>query len=126
MTYSLTLIFDCPSYKNRNGKRVSGFPPSLNARLHWRERARINKMWRMRMLLVVMQHQIPHEPLTSATIKITKYSIRKTDSDNIVCMFKALGDGLQDAGVLANDDELVLIPKWIKSLEPKLKIEVES
>lgn len=83
-------------------------------------------MWRMRMLLVVMQHQIPHEPLTSATIKITKYSIRKTDSDNIVCMFKALGDGLQDAGVLANDDELVLIPKWIKSLEPKLKIEVES
>jgi Holliday junction resolvase RusA-like endonuclease len=101
MPYSLVIKIDC-TVPVKVGNFKSKFPPSLNHRLHWAQRSRLNKIWRMKVNRSIGLKQ-PRKPLEKCFAIITKYGTRDCDFDNLVTSMKAVIDGLTDAGIMVDD-----------------------
>jgi crossover junction endodeoxyribonuclease RusA len=105
---------------------------SPNARVHWaakhtataeyRERARIAAC------IAVPASQRPR--WREARICFAAYfkTARRRDPDNLIASTKSLLDGLRDAGILADDDRLVLMPPTmgVDPVRPRLEITIEA
>ena len=99
--FSAEIVIDC-SEAVKCGKFSNKFPPSLNSRLHWAQRSKLNKLWRARAYCAIGKDK-PRYPLDKVRCIITKYSTRACDWDNMVTQFKPVIDGLVDAGVVIDD-----------------------
>lgn len=94
-------------------------PPSdtrPNARCHWAKKLKAVKQQRTdaaTAAAIVMRHHVPPRWKT-ATIEATFYrhskNARVADRDNLIGWLKASKDGLQDAGVIANDSGFTDLP----------------
>lgn len=92
------------------------FPPpqlSPNARVHWREKARVVAAYRegcgwAAKVDGFTQHwrrdELPLKSPVRAAVTFVVPDRRKRDLDNLLAMLKPAWDGLVDAGVLAGDD----------------------
>jgi len=88
-----------------------GLPPRVlhpNARTHWAAKARAVKRYRLDCRLSAMASLPPDRtgfPWPVARVKADFYfsTVRQRDEDNLLASLKAAFDGLQDAGIVAND-----------------------
>ena len=99
MTYRLEIIlFD--------------LPPSANHRHgHWAIQAKSNRDWRQKAKLSCMTQKRPPKPLSKAKLTCTRHSAREPDHDNLVSSFKAIIDGIKDAGVIEDDKSSVVVER---------------
>jgi hypothetical protein len=108
---------------------ICGVPKLLlNYRGHWRAIHAEKKKWRLLTLAAIQNQFKPTQPLTSAALKLTRYTSRASDFDNRVSSFKAVVDSLVEAGILANDDDGVIRQReypWIKCANKDSKIRIE-
>ena len=76
-------------------------PMSMNARQHWRVKAKHTKQWRDFARLQAARYP----ELTSCDVTLTWFVTdkRRRDEDNLYLLLKALSDGLVDAGVVPDD-----------------------
>lgn len=84
-----------------------------NARCHWRPKAAATK--RQRSAAAILARQATQFacygfPWKAATVQATFYLPRSRDRDGLNSWLKASLDGLQDAGVIANDSGLTPLP----------------
>jgi len=96
---------------------VPGLPPSQNARMGFRERARENLKWK-RLVGMLVAGKKPPSPLLKATGDVVLHSSRPRDHDNLIASIKPLWDGLVEAGVLSDDTwEVIGCPtyRWEKA-----------
>lgn len=99
-----------------------------NARVCWQQKARLTKAARYDAGLVA-RAQRPAKPFKTATVQMTFYMPRRRDQDGLVAWVKAIFDGLQDGGIIANDSGLtVLPPKQVTGTAAgrKLVMEIEE
>lgn len=101
MAYNHTFEIDC-SLPVKIGNFKNKFPPSLNHRLHWAQRSKLNKLWRHRVYCEVGKDR-PPKPLDKCHAIITRYSTRELDFDNMITSNKPIVDGLVDAKVMKDD-----------------------
>jgi Holliday junction resolvase RusA-like endonuclease len=89
---------------------------SPNSRTHWRSKARAVKTLRSAARIVAMdavnRMGRPFNPLKTATVRATFYhpTIRRRDKDNLLSSLKGAFDGLQDGGLIADDNGLTHLP----------------
>ncbi len=89
--------------------RLEGIPSGPNgAHGHWAAKARMKKEWRQRVCLKAVPFA-PMVPLEKAEIECIRYTSHSMDYDNLVASFKALIDGLKDAGIIIDDNQGVLV-----------------
>lgn len=81
---------------------LSGLPPSMNARLHWRKRHKANLLWKY-MVRVATLLDRPTSPLSTAKVTITFRSSVVRDHDNIIAACKPILDGLVESRIIEND-----------------------
>jgi hypothetical protein len=87
-----------------------------NARSHWRKKAEHVSDYRMEAKLVAINElnrmKIVKPRWSDSTVQVTYVHKTKAyrDRDNIIASMKSAFDGLQDAGVLINDYELLPLP----------------
>lgn len=87
-----------------------------NARSHWRKKAEHVAEYRMEAKLVAINElnrmKIVKPRWSDSTVQVTYVHKTKAfrDRDNIIASMKSAFDGLQDAGVLVNDYELLPLP----------------
>jgi len=121
MSYSFYLeIQDIPKLPNNSGRR-------------WQFRWAHQKKWRDLIVALVRPEDKPEEPLTKATLTLTRCSstAREPDHDNMMASYKGLIDGLWRSGIIADDNPGVIgtpIIKWVKCKRALKKtiIEVEE
>jgi len=105
------------------------FPPNLNHRIHWAQRARLNKMWRARVYLAIGADR-PKFPLNKTHVIFTKISTKACDFDNLVTSMKPIADGLKDAGVIIDDSVEYFSAEYkfekCKRGDEKLRIEIKE
>jgi crossover junction endodeoxyribonuclease RusA len=112
-------------------------PPRVlhsNARPHWAAKARATKKYRGDCYLAAIDainRQKPRGlPWTSATVKAVFYHRvkRRRDLDGAGASLKAAMDGLQDAGLIANDSGLVPLPPelLIDKSSPRVELIIET
>lgn len=91
-----------------------------NARCHWRAKMGPKKQQRHEAWLGAMSALNGARPpkWELAEVQATFYSARKSDSDNLVAWCKATSDGLEDAGIVANDSGFIWLPPK-QVLDPK-------
>src|SRR5262245_46359261 len=58
----------------------------------------------------VARMQRPPRPYVKATVQATFYMPRRRDGDGLNAWIKPILDGLQDAGIVANDSGITLLP----------------
>lgn len=94
-------------------------PPetSPNARSHWRAKAEAIRIYRdhaagQAIINMRLLGEPDWLPLKQARIRITYFhkTVRFRDPDNILASLKPAIDGLQDAGLLADDRDVVYPP----------------
>jgi hypothetical protein len=89
---------------------------SPNARVHWRTKANAKAKARgdakLAALSAIREQKSAGLPWESVTVQATFYkrTRHKIDLDNAIASLKASFDGLQDAGVIANDSGLIPLP----------------
>lgn len=89
--------------------RLSGLPSSMNSRFkHWSEKAKEVKYWR-RLAMATAWPSRPPRPLVNCELYCVRYSSGVLDYDNLVSTFKAVIDGLKDAGVIWNDGPKIVV-----------------
>lgn len=91
-----------------------------NARSHWAAKARAKKQQRSDATTAALAalNGARRPRWGQAEVHATFYLARKTDPDNLIAWMKASLDGLQDAGIIANDNDLMhLSPAQV--LDPK-------
>lgn len=78
--------------------------PRLNPadKTHWRTQTRESKEWRGRVAWL-SKGKAPRTPLRNPLVICTRYSTAEPDYDNLVASFKALVDGVVDAGWAEGD-----------------------
>lgn len=81
----------------------SGYPPSANARLHWRTKAKVTRFWRTAAHLEAMRQGIPPCQRIRISAVIIRRAIGVADEDNDRGRLKGVQDGIKDAGVVPND-----------------------
>ena len=85
-----------------------------NARVHYMARARAVKRYRGLCWLVALAESRKMDwgrPAAAASLQATFFlPARKRDPDNCVAALKAAIDGIADAGILANDRDLTILP----------------
>ena len=84
-------------------------PPSLNARVHWAERYKINKAFQESLYWQLKDAGIPKCQRINVTIQT--FSCHPQDLDNIAASFKGIGDALIYAEVIPNDS-----PEYLRTL----------
>lgn len=75
-----------------------------NSRPHWAQKAKATKACR-EMACIVGRTKRPPKPFMRADYRLTFWLKRKRDYDGLISFCKAYLDGLQDAGIIANDSE---------------------
>lgn len=100
---------------------------SPNARAHWAAKARAVKAYRRRAMVEGRRAARP-QGWPAAVVRITWHSRTRTrpDPDNALASCKPIWDGLQDAGVLAQDRALRFEPIAfaVDREAPRLEIEI--
>lgn len=81
----------------------AGYPPSANARLHWRTRAKVAKFWRGAALLEAKRLGIPPCERIRISAVVIRRALGVADEDNDRGRLKPVQDGIRDAGVIPND-----------------------
>jgi Holliday junction resolvase RusA-like endonuclease len=117
---------------------ISGPPKAIkpNARVHWAKKARAVKSYRHEANISAMSEwlrnrpdEAPHRPLVSeARVQATFYHRDRrgfADPDNLAASLKPVWDGLQDCGILKNDNKLTHLPILQKIGKPCVKISIE-
>lgn len=111
---------------------IPGLPKSPNSLLgaHWRIRAGHAKQWKRKVWRAVWPLK-PPKPLTSAHLTLTRVSSVRPDPDGLVGAFKAVVDGLVEAGILKGDTfEVIGMPTyaWEKGVRGKgfVRVKVEQ
>lgn len=101
---------------------------SPNARGHWAAKARATKAYRHRAEMTARANVPAHrrERWPAAEVRWTWYfpDRRRRDPDNIAAACKALWDGLRDAGIIADDDRLVIHPPTVAVDRERPRIEM--
>jgi len=87
---------------------LDGLPKSqTNNYGHWRTRAKSKKDWEERVVVATMG-KWPKDPLSAATITLTRCSTSEPDYDNLVASFKPIMDGLIRARIIQDDKPSVI------------------
>lgn len=81
-------------------------PPSLNARMHWAERAKWNKEFKDQVYWLCKIQKIPASKY--AEITVINYTLKPMDRDNLYGASKACVDAVVLAGVIPDDSEIYL------------------
>lgn len=111
---------------------LKGLTRMTNAlNVHWRVRHSHTTRWKNLTIMAAREKGVPEEPLTKATLTLTRFSAKEPDFDGLVSSFKAVVDGLRDAGVILDDKPSVVgnpSYAWVyaKPNHGKIKIKVES
>lgn len=116
---------------------VLPLPPaelSPNGRPHWRAKAAKTATYRQcakeaAMIAAYENSEVSQTmPWRSATTQATFYhkDSRRRDRDNLLASIKAGFDGLRDAGLLIDDDELTHLPvvREVDRSNPRVEIEL--
>lgn len=90
----------------RNKDRRLTIPPSLNARVHWRERHRINSLWKEATFWACKKARIPK--LKTARIELVHHTVFPRDRDNLYASVKAILDAIVLAKVIPDDKDACL------------------
>lgn len=91
-------------------------------------RAKMIRKTRGETAFVARQHA-PSQPFETATVQATFYLPRRRDGDGLNAWIKAVLDGLQDAGIVANDSGVTLLPPLQvtgKNVERRLELRIEG
>ena len=83
---------------------ASSIPPSLNDRLHWRVRAKLNAAVRDEIACQVREAHAPMLQRARVTCTLIRNRGREKDLDNSYTSAKAAVDGLTAGGIIADDD----------------------
>lgn len=105
---------------------IKGLPKTPNARMHWAVKAAEVRKWRKAVCYQAISKR-PEEPLTKAHVTFIRHSTTRPDFDNLAASFKGACDGLQDAGIIANDNyETIGDPtySWVKAKQNQGKIQI--
>lgn len=107
---------------------IRGLPTLINAmsRAHWAVAYREAKKWK-RWVFIIVRTRRPAQPLTRARVEFTRFSYgRGVDCDNLAISFKAVRDGLVEAGILANDapENIVAEYTWVRAEKNQGRIKV--
>jgi len=89
--------------------RLEGLPTGGNSRQHWRAKHAETKKWK-NAILKALGNRIPEKPLEKVKLRYTRASSNVMDWDNVAISFKAIQDGLVEAGVMV-DDKVKNIPE---------------
>lgn len=91
--------------------RMPGIPSGPNGgHGHWAAKAKHKKQWRLKTCLKAVPFA-PLIPLSKAEIECIRYTSHSMDYDNLVASFKAIIDGLMDAGIIVDDNQGVLVKR---------------
>lgn len=99
---------------------LQGLPKTTNgSHQHWRVKHAQSKAWKTRVFALSWPKR-PAQPLKRAKITYTRFSSTQPDFDNLVISFKAIQDGLRQAGIIADDKQANVIGEycWFKA-QPK-------
>lgn len=100
----------------------------LNSRAHWAVRNAHNRKWD-EIVYFWSAGNRPKKPLKTAHVKLTRYSARRMDFDNLVASFKSVVDSLVTNEILEDDNwDVIGMPEfhWFKERDKKKqKITVE-
>ena len=106
---------------------------SPNGRYHWAAKHRAIKKARADAglaVLVAKNAYGAHTPFYKVTVKACFYlrDSRKHDSDNLIASIKAYLDGMADAEVVANDNDIIPLPPsvCIDKSDPRLVLVVDE
>lgn len=93
--------------------KIMGLPDTLNARkTHWAAKMLQARKWKENVVnaIILGKHPRPESPLQRAKLVLTRYSSasRPPDFDNLVGSFKNCLDGLKEAGILIDDNPLII------------------
>lgn len=104
---------------------------SPNARCHWRAKAKAVKSYRAQAGLEVMAETCGEKwKWPTATVQCTFYfkDARKRDKDNLLASMKSAFDGLEDAGLVANDNDFTHLPVRIEKdkINPRVVVEIRK
>lgn len=88
---------------------LPGLPKTTNAigRAHWAVKVREVRSWTAAVMALIA-HKRPLEPLSRATLTLTRFSSAEPDYDNLVISFKPVIDALVRAQVLTSDKPSVI------------------
>lgn len=81
----------------------NGVPPGPNSRMHWRAKAASTKMWRHMAMWKATDAKIPPQERVRLSATIRRARLGVADASNDAARFKAVEDGIVDAGVVPND-----------------------
>ena len=94
-----------------------GIPPlNANQRLHWAEKARRTRD--IRLITSLQAHRLPAARHVRVQLTWVVTDRRRRDSDNIYPTFKAMCDGLVDAGIVPDDT-----PEFMDKRAPVIRYE---
>jgi len=82
---------------------LKGLPPTPNARMHWRAKAKHNRQWR-EVARIMASRQKPPQPWPRVKLELTRYSSAPCDQDNNIASLKPVIDGIRDAGIMVDDN----------------------
>lgn len=100
---------------------------SSNQRLHWAVRMRLVKDLRLLGMALASQRRIPAIGRAVVTVIVHPgYRVRRLDPSNYADTFKALMDGIVDAGVLRDDSaEYLLKVSYVEGVRwPRTGVEL--
>lgn len=106
-----------------------GLPKIISnaSRNGWRGLWAEKKKWKRAVFERVSFYAFTRDPLTSAKLTLTRHSSKEPDFDGLVSSFKAVIDGLKEAGIIA-DDKMSIIGqpqyRWQKAKMKQGKISV--
>lgn len=86
---------------------------SPNSRAHWAAKARATRQYREAVCVLAMAAANGRRPLwTIAKVSLSVYcrTRRRRDADNMLARCKPAFDGVQDAGIIADDRGLIHMP----------------
>lgn len=117
-------------------KRIELFlplPPAIlhpNSRPHWAAKAKATREARRLAFIEARAAYRQRRPMAVPRLSFTFILARQRDNDGLVAWVKAYIDGLQDAGVFANDGKaelgFVRRVKTVKGVNPGVTILVED
>ncbi len=117
--YTITLSLP-PNVLSPNSGRHGSWRPRAKAKKAYRYVAKIETLW-------ITDDYEPRWP--AATVRATFYfkDRRRRDKDNFNAMLKPAWDGLVDAGLLADDDQLTHLPTVFEldKENPRVELRVE-
>lgn len=91
---------------------------SANDRMHWAEKARLTKLIRTMTTMLARSADIPATGHVTVRLVWVVRDNRRRDTDNTYPTFKAMCDGLVDAGIVPDDT-----PEFMTKLAPVIRLE---